>query len=168
MPYNQIKIYNQLLELNAYSERQRIACLREIYDRDIVPEGRISFKGKPLNPTPHENIIDLDRHFYHLTTKTIDIKTKQRDYDKDRCERLHWVKFHISEKKKDDILVFSVKEPEGIRTYIYDIAEFYVAVLEPLRKVDEYYLLTAYLVKGKDKARDKFIKKFKRKLDIVY
>lgn len=168
MPFNQIKKYNQLLELNAYSVKQRTVCLRQIYDRDIVPVKRIAFRAKPLNPTPHENKIDLDRHFFHLTTKTIDEKTKHRDYDKDRCERLHWVKFHIDEKKKEDVLVFSVKEPDGIRTYIYDCIEKYVIVLEPLRKVNEYYLLTAYLVQGKDKARDKFIKKFKRKLDVVY
>ena len=142
MPFNQLKKYNQLLELNAYTEKQRTVCLRQIYDRDIVPEKRIIFRGKPLNPTPHESKIDLDRHFFHLTTKTIDEKTKQRDYDKNRCERLHWLKFHIEERKKEQVLVFSVKEPSGIRTYIYDIVEKYVIVLEPLRKVHEYYLLT--------------------------
>lgn len=168
MPFNQLKKYNQLLELNSYTEKQRIVCLRQIYDRDIVPEKRIIFRKKPLNPTPHENKIDLDRHFYHLTTKTVDEKTKQREYDKDRCERLHWVKFHIEEKKKEDVLVFSVKEPQGIRTYIYDSIEKFVVVLEPLRKVEEYYLLTAYLVQGRDKERDKFMKKYKRKLDTIY
>lgn len=168
MPFNQLKKYNQLLELNSYTEKQRIVCLRQIYDRDIVPEKKIIFRGKSLNPTPHENKIDLDRHFFHLTTKTIDEKTKQRDYDKDRCERLHWVKFHIEERRTENVLVFSVKESTGIRTYIYDIVEKYVIVLEPLRKVHEYYLLTAYLVQGKDKARDKFLKKYKRKLEVVY
>lgn len=45
--------------------------------------------------------------------------------------------------KADDVLHFSVQEPEGVRTYIYDKTERYVIVLEPLRKVNAYYLLTA-------------------------
>lgn len=48
--------------------------------------------------------------------------------------------------------VFSVEEPDGIRTYIWDKDEDYVSVLEPLRNKDEYYLLTAYHIEGKDKA----------------
>jgi hypothetical protein len=165
MPLNQIKIYNELLDLNSYSINQRIACLRQIYERDIIPENKIIFRGKQLNPTPHDNKIDLDRHFSHLITKTIDEKTKERDYDIDRSRRLHWVKFHITEKKKEDVLIFSVKEKNGKRTYIYDCKEFYVIVLEPLRNKNEYYLLTAYLVKGKDKERNKFENKYKRRLD---
>lgn len=62
------------------------------------------------------------------------------------------------------MMVFSVKEPEGFRTYIYDQTEKYVVVLEPLRSRDAYYLLTAYFVEGKDEKRDKFEKKWKRKL----
>jgi len=42
--------------------------------------------------------------------------------------------------------------------------EKYVIVLEPLRKKDEYYLLTAFNVRGKDAERDKYLKKYKRRL----
>lgn len=48
------------------------------------------------------------------------------------------------------MLVFSVKEPEGIRTYIYDKDEKYVIILEPLRNGTQYYLLTTYYLTGKD------------------
>ena len=48
------------------------------------------------------------------------------------------------------MLCFSVKEPEGIRTYIYDKNEKYVIVLEPKHKNTIYYLLTAYHLRGKD------------------
>lgn len=58
--------------------------------------------------------------------------------------------FHLDEKKQDSILHFSVKEPSGLRTYIYDMDEKYVIVLEPLRKISAYYLLTAYYLIGKD------------------
>lgn len=44
---------------------------------------------------------------------------------------------------------FSVEEPDGIRTYIWDKDEDYVIVLEPLRNKDEYYLLTAITLRGK-------------------
>ena len=65
------------------------------------------------------------------------------------------------------MLLFSVKEPEGYRTYYYDKDEKYVIVLEPMRDGSAYYLLTAYYIKGKDAQRDKMMKKFKRKLDTV-
>ena len=48
--------------------------------------------------------------------------------------------------------VFSVEETDGKRTYIWDKDEDYIIVLEPLRNKDEYYLLTAYYMEGKDKA----------------
>jgi hypothetical protein len=65
------------------------------------------------------------------------------------------------------LYIFSVDEPDGIRTYIYDREEFYVIVLEPLKKKNEYYLLTAYYLEGKDKARDKMMKKYNRRLAAV-
>ena len=37
-------------------------------------------------------------------------------------------------------------------------------VLEPLRNKDEYYLLTAYYMEGKDKACNKMAKKWKRRI----
>ena len=39
----------------------------------------------------------------------------------------------------------------------------YVIVLEPLRE-NEYYLLTAFYVRGKDAKRKKYEKKYKRRL----
>ena len=37
--------------------------------------------------------------------------------------------------------LFSVKEPEGYKTYFYDNDEKYVVVLEPLRNKNEYYFI---------------------------
>ena len=56
---------------------------------------------------------------------------------------------------------------DGIKTYIYDRDEQYVIVIEPMRKKNEYYLLTAYYLEGKDKAREKIMKNFKRRLSDV-
>lgn len=86
-----------------------------------------------------------------------------------RSQRLHWIRFHIEQKKKDDMLIFSVDEPQGIRTYIYDIVEKYVIVLEPDRKYDSYYLLTAYHLEGKDEKRNKILSKYRKyRLPVVY
>lgn len=74
-----------------------------------------------------------------------------------RWKRLYWVRYHIDEKKQQNILQFSAIEPEGIRTYIYDCEEKYAVVLEPLKKVDAYYLLTAYHLTGKDPKRNKIL-----------
>lgn len=167
MPINLLKIYNQLLELDALNEVQRKRSLMGVFQRDFVNNAHLSFRAKKINPTPAEGQDTMDRLFNHLTTVVIDHKTNHREYDRSRSVRLHWIKYHIEETKKDNMLVFSVDEPTGIRTYIYDIDENYVIVLEPLRNKDEYYLLSAYYIEGKDKARNKMMKKYSRKMDLI-
>lgn len=165
MPLNLLKKYNQLLELAALNTVLRKQSLQAIFDRDITNNSAFKFKDKQISPTPIDGEIKMSTLFTHLTTVIADKNARKREFDMDRSIRLHWVKYHIDENKKDKMLVFSVKEPEGYRTYVYDIEEKYVIVLEPLRKKNEYYLLTAFFVKGKDAKRDKFKKKYKRRLD---
>jgi len=164
MPLNLLKKYNALLELDGFNERDREKSLMGVFNRDIVNNNSFRFKGKQLNPTPKDGVITMSTLFTHLTTHIIDKKTREREFEIHRSKRLHWVKHHIDERKKDNMLVFSVKEPEGLRTYIFDIDEKYVIVLEPLRTKNEYYLLTAFFVQGKDEKRNKFIKKYARRL----
>ena len=94
--------------------------------------------------------------FNHLTRE--EIKEKQPDgsiiskrvFEKERSVRLHWIKYHVDECKKNNVLVFSKQErcskkrTDIVRTYIYDVDEKYVVVLEPQRSNRDYYLLTAY------------------------
>lgn len=164
MPFNLLKKYNQLLDIGSFGEHQRTESLYGVFQRDIVNNKSFSFRSKAIKPTPVDGAIKLGLLFKHLTTEVVDYVTKKREFEYHRSIRLHWIKYHIEEKKKENVLIFSVKEPEGIRTYIYDEVEKYVIVLEPLRKNDEYYLLTAYHVRGKDEKRDKFKSKYKRKL----
>ena len=167
MPYNLIKVYNDLLDLESYTEHQRTESLKRIFNRDIVENHNFTFRSKKINPTPAEGEVTMERFFRHLTTKITDKSIKKREFDMSRSKRLHWIKFHIEESKQDNVKVFSVQEPEGIRTYIYDEDELYVIVLEPLRNKDEYYMLTAYHLEGKDMARKKMDKKYKRRISAV-
>ncbi|MEE0084271.1 MAG: hypothetical protein UE068_08625 [Paludibacteraceae bacterium] len=162
MPHNLLKVYNALLELDALSEKQRISSLKGVFNRDVVPG--LIFNKKIIKPTTADGEDSMERLFRHLTTVITDHSINKRKYDRSRSIRLHWLKYHILENKKENMYIFSVKEPAGNRTYIYDKEEEYVIVLEPLRNVDEYYLLTAYHIEGKDAARDKMMKKYKRRL----
>lgn len=162
MPTNLLKQYNQHLEIIAMNEPQREKSLRGVFNRDIKDNEFFRFKNKKINPTTEDGLIPMDTLFRHLTTEVTDKKTRHRSFEWERSKRLHWVKFHIDEMKKDNVLVFSVEERNGNRTYIFDIDESYVIILEPLRNKDEYYLLTAYYVRGKDKQRKKFEKKYKK------
>ncbi len=164
MPLNLLKKYNELLDLNALNESHKKLSLRGVFDRDITNNPNFSFKGKKLNPTPKDGIVTMETLFSHLTTVMESKESRNRIFDIHRSQRLHWVKFHIDCKKTTDMLIFSVKEPEGFRTYIYDCTEKYAVVLEPLRNKNEYYLLSAYYVMGRDEKRDKFEKKYKRRL----
>lgn len=167
MPLNLLKKYNDLLELGAYNDVQRTKSLYAVFNRDIADNKLFRFNSKPINPTPIDGEIKMSTLFTHLTTVITDRKEKKREFDIHRSVRLHWIKYHLEQKKKDNMFIFSVKEPNGKRTYIYDKGEKYVIVLEPLRKLNEYYLLTAYHLQGKDAKKDKFLKKYKRRLNKV-
>ena len=108
----------------------------------------------------------METLYRHLTTVIVDDE-RCREFDVHRSQRLHWIKYHIEEKKTSDMLCFSVKEPRGIRTYIYDKDEKYVIVLEPKFNNTIYYLLTAYHLRGKDAKRNSILKKYKRRLGEV-
>jgi hypothetical protein len=166
MPFNLLKRYNDLLDLGAMNEWQSKTSLMGVFNRDIANNTSFTFMGKQITPTPKDGEIEMSTLYTHLTTVIVDQKTRKREYDNHRAIRLHWVKYHIDKNKKDNMLVYSVKEPEGNRTYIYDKVEKYVIVLEP-KKGGIYYLLTAYYVRGKDAKRNKFEKKYKRRLPEV-
>lgn len=163
MPFNLLKQYNHLLELSTLSDHERKLSLRRVFDRDISNNPNLHFRGKNIVPTKEDGHITMDTLFTHLTCRLNNPKERKREFDMQRSLRLHWVKFHIDEVNADHLMVFSVKEPDGNRTYIYDKSEKYVIVLEP--KKDKYYfLLTAYPIEGRDGKRDKIEKKYKRKL----
>ena len=171
MPLNLLKKYNELLDLEYLPDDKRTISLRNIFIRDIENNPNFSFRGKFIFPTPRENgDVAMQNLFNHLTRKKeLENKDNHRIFDISRSKRLHWIKYHIEECKKEEMLVFSVDEPEGIRTYIYDIAEMYVIVLEPNKSKTNYYLLTAYHLEGKDAKRNKIIAKYKkRRLSVVY
>lgn len=170
MPLNKLRIYNELLDIASLNPHQRDITLRGIFNRDFVDIGTdyVKFKNKNIYPTPNDGAIPIETLFCHLTKEMTDKVTRTRCFDYHRSIRLHWVKYHLNENKKNNMYFFSVQEPEGIRTYYYDKDENYVLVLEPLKKVDGYYLLSAHLIRGKDALRDKIMKKYQRKLDVVY
>ena len=167
MPTNILKKYNDLLDVGAYNEHQRKESLMRIFTRDFIDSGDIYFNNKKVCPTPLDGEIKIANLFTHLTCVIENKEIRNRVYDNHRAIRLHWVRFHLLLGKKE-VLIFSVLEPEGKRTYIYDKEEQYVVVLEPLRNINEYYLLTAYKLTGKDAQRDKIMSKYKkRRLDEV-
>ncbi len=168
MALNLLKKYNQLLDILGMNENQRKYSLLGVFNRDIRNNSDFYFRRKPIHPTPvTDGEIAIETLFIHLTTQ-INNDSGKREYDYDRSVRLHWIRYHIEEKNQNDTICFSVKEPQGIRTYIYDKNEKYVIVLEPLRKGTAYYLLTAYFLKGKDAQRNSIMKKYKRKLEDIY
>ena len=180
MPFNKLKKYPDLLDLNGLDEKTRKASLQGIFDRDIANNDNFCFRGKRIYPIKSDGVVDMDRELLHLTTEEVEAideqgKTfKRRIYDRYRSERLHWIRPHVEEKVKDsDILVFSVKErnqrkrQNTVRTYIYNKTRKYVIVLEPqIRNGEAYYLLTAYYL-NKDYGEKQILKKLASKLDEV-
>jgi hypothetical protein len=167
MPFNLAKAYNQLLELDHYSPGQRVEILKKIFNRDFVEKGSLTFRGKPVYPI-HSDPTAFDVLFNHLTREVVDKATKKREFEMARSKRLHWVRHHIDETRPDKIAAFSVDDPDGIRTYIFDETENYVIILSPKtlsaanNNYEVYYLLTAYHLELRN--IEKVRKKYKRRL----
>ena len=177
MPFNKLKKYPELLELNHLEEKERKKSLRGIFNRDIADNECFSFNGNRIYPIKADGQLNMDREFNHLTTEEfeeLDENGKnihRRVYDPYRSERLHWIKTHVEQKVIDsDVIIFSVKERNQskrvdiVRTYIYNRTRKYVVVLEPqTRNGKSYYLLTAYYL-NKSYGEKQLQKKLKKKL----
>lgn len=178
MPINLLKTYPQLLELGHLNEHQRNHSLLGIFKRDIEENPGLNFRTKTIRPIKGEEP-EMVILFRHLTTEEIDVKDEKvgnftkRIFEMDRSLRLHWIRHHLEERKKDNVEVFSVEERDQkkrkdiIRTYIYDIEQKYVIVLDPLRTQKDYYLLTAFYL-NKDYGEKKIKKMMKKRLPELY
>lgn len=176
MPLNLIKTYPQLLEIGHFSEFRRKESLKGVFKKDIEDNSNFNFKTKQIRPTKIEGEVPMETLFRHLTTREDKDKhgkkISSRSFEMARSQRLHWIKHIIEEKKKNNIDVFSYEDRvfgrgDVIRTYIYDMDEEYVIILEPQRSRLDYYLITAYHL-NEPGGKKQIVKKQKRKLDELY
>jgi hypothetical protein len=163
--------YPQLLELAYLDMKDRLTSLKSIFFRDIENNPQLNFRHKKIYPVKGEEPA-MQLLFKHLTTEVMEQndekgrKVKSRIFEMDRSVRLHWIRYHLEENKKDKMLIFSLEERHSgrsvNRTYIYDKAEKYVIVLEPQRTMNDYYLLTAFYLNkshGVRQMKDKYDKR---------
>lgn len=140
MPTNLTKQYNDVLDLLFPSHHQNISSIKNVFNRDFTTNLPILFKNINVEPAPNNGTDKVELLFRHLTTKIIDEKTRKREFESERAIRLHWIRFHIEGKCKDEVICFEVENEH--RIYILNKTERYVIVFEP--KKTSYYLLTAY------------------------
>jgi len=175
MSLNQLKKYPELLELNHFNDFQRKESLRKIFERDIENNPQFKYRTKQIRPIKKEGELPMQTLFRHLITRNDEDekgnKLESRSFEMARSQRLHWIKYHINESKKNNIDVFSyedrVKGKNVIRTYIYDIEQEYVIILEPQRSELDYFLLTAYYL-NEPGGKKQIENKRKKKLTEVY
>ncbi len=176
MPFNLLKKYPELLEFGGMNETQRDHSLKAIFNRDIENNENFSFRDRRIWPMKGDKI-PMELLFEHLTTskEIIEITGEQtyskRVFEPDRSKRLHWIRHHVEESEPTGVFYFSVMErnkgEDIVRTYIFDSIERYVVVLEPQRKQNNYYLLTAYYL-NRPEGEKTIRKKMKRMLpDVV-
>lgn len=174
MPTNLLKKYPELLEIGFMGEQQRKVSLMNIFKRDIEDNSHFNFRAKQIRPIKKEGEASMQTLFHHLTTQDIKDgngkKTGNKKFDIERSKRLHWIRYHIEEIKKTQMAIFSyedrVKGKDMIRTYIYDIEQKYVIILQPQRSGLDYYLLTAYYL-NEPGGEKQIENKLKKKLDEV-
>ncbi len=175
MDFNKLKVYPDLLELAYLTVGQRVESLKNIFQRDIEDNPNFNFRTKCVRPIKKEGQASMEVLLHHLTTKDDkDERGKKlgsRSFEMARSQRLHWVKYHIEEKKQDKVEVFSFNDRvDGksiIRTYIYDLEQEYVIILEPQKSGLDYFLLTAYYL-NEPGGKSQIENKRKKKLPEVY
>lgn len=176
MVTNLLKKYPELLEILHLTPIQRTESLQLIYKRDIEENNNFNFRSKKIYPIKDDGQAEMGRQFTHLTCEEIQEKDedgnllpKRRIFEKDRSQRLHWIKVLIDESITNNITVFSIvernkeKRKDITKTYIYDTKEKYVIILECQRNYSTYYLLTAYYF-NRAYAEKEIIKKMKKRL----
>lgn len=176
MPLNLIKVYSDLLELSQLNEQQRKTSLLGVFKKDIEENSTFRFRNKPIRPIKKdEGISAMEVLFHHLTTMDdVDangVKLVSRSFELARSLRLHWIRYHIEERKQENVEIFSYEDRVNgrsvIRTYIYDRDQEYVVILEPFRKTTDYYLLTAYHL-NQPGGRKQILNKLKKRLPEVH
>ncbi|WP_273236910.1 hypothetical protein [Flavobacterium lindanitolerans] len=160
------------------NEGQRTPSLKAIFERDIEGNSGLNFRTKTIRPVKGEEPA-MQILFKHLTCEEIEEQNEdgttypKRVFEIDRSVRLHWVRYHIEENRKENIEVFSVEERDQkkrkdvIKTYIYDTEQEYIIVLEPQRSGTDYYLLTAYYLNRKE-GKKSIQKKLKNRLADIH
>jgi hypothetical protein len=174
MPTNLLKTYSQLLEIAHYNEAQRTNSLKAIFNRDIENNEAFLFNKKTIRPIKKEGGHGLQILFTHLTTREDEdengVKLNTRSFESSRSIRLHWIKHHI-DLRCENMDVFSYEDRidgrDVIRTYLYNVEQQYVIILEPQRSKQDYYLLTAYFLNER-KGKKQIEKKRKNKLPDVH
>jgi len=175
MPFNLLKRYPELIEIEHLTEPDRNKSLRAVFKRDIEDNPDMKFRTKIIRPIKGEEPA-MELLFRHLTTEEIEEtdengkKYKRRLFEIHRSQRIHWIKFHIEENLKEAITVFSTEERinnrNTFRTYIYDRKQKYVIVMEPQRSGKDYYLLSAYYL-NRSYGEKMLQKKIKNKLSYL-
>lgn len=177
MPLNLLKTYSELLDIAHLAEGERTNSLKRIFKRDIEDNPSFKFREKVIRPIKGEEP-NMQHLFTHLTHEAIEEHAnergsyKRRVFEFDRSVRLHWIWHHIQE-RIGNLQIFSTEERDQrhrkdiIRTYIYDITEEYVIVLEPQRSKSDYYLLTAYHL-NKPEGKKSIEKKYRKRLQEVH
>lgn len=178
MVTNELKKYNDFLDLNSLTETQRKNALKIIFNRDIADNNNFNFRNKIIRPLKKEDAFDLESLFSHLINRTeeekVDNKTikKRSIFDMERAKRLHWILPHIKEKINEEIIVFSsnVRKDgkDKTRTFLHNPKENYIVILEPQRSGLDYYFITAYYLEKQYGGPNMINKLYKKRLPEVY
>lgn len=172
--FNLLKKYPQLLDLIGLCETERLCDLKSIFLRDIEDNPNFSFRSWKIYPIKAQGKADMGTLFKHLTCEAVQVEDEngrtyqKRVFEMDRSQRLHWINHHVKEQTPDNLDVFTIYEKDAKKrkvkkTYIYDMKEKYVIVLEQQRS-KAFYLLTAYHL-NKEYGKKALEKKMKKRIE---
>lgn len=152
-------MFSTTLDLSAHTSLDEIFdALYEVFQRDFIEQRTYLNEIVYINPH-HQGVMDgKEETFWHIVTRKND-KTKVREFDAARAQRIEWVKRIIDNHIHTEVKCFYYfEEDRKIRFYLWAHNHDFLVILQKLGAT-ESYIVTSFFIDN-DRKRDKTQKKF--------
>ena len=161
------KCYSDLLKpYEGGQYKMYLEKIYNIYKEDLLNNGELQLKGKPVKLRHHPMYKEREESFYHLTHRKYD-KNTFRQPDFKRCERIRWIRKMIENVGRCECCGVNIESCAGILIWIEkykgsDRIHFYLEnenFLLVIEKRTEYYLIISSFYVDYNK-KSYYIKKY--------
>ena len=136
------------------SEPEQVRAFYEVFNDDFIEEELI-VNGKKvriiLSLSKITGFKEYPETFAHIVTRELKSQ-KDRFYEKERANRIHWVRPILESKTCSDIKYFKKKDERGIcKEYFWLIFKEFIVVLKDVAK--DVQIVTAFCVDEEEKLK---------------
>lgn len=141
-------------EIQKLSEEQQIEAFYKVFKEDFLRDD-VYINGKRikiiLSKSKMPDFKQYEETFAHIITRELKSQ-KDRFYEQNRANRIHWIKEILTSPPCNDIKYFKAKDDKGIcKEYYWLIHKAFIVVLKNLS--DDVQIVTAFCVDEEEKLK---------------